>query len=214
MTPCRPISIMKKFAAVLVLLILAIIPGASTFSLRVPTHHHHTGNIVIPIRLQYTAALSRFSLGNPKDGRVDSRFLASESTTTDGDTTTSKDDPPRSLFFLMDINTKGGVLFWGLVLFVTPLVGYELATRYWVEDGMSMDDQLQLGTWIGGGVAGVLLVGWVSSLLVRIVNKDMTYAKQLKDYETAVLEKRLEELDDDERQALLETVQEEDRESF
>jgi hypothetical protein len=34
----------------------------------------------------------------------------------------------------------------------------------------------------------------------------MTYAKQLKDYENAVLAKRLEELDEDEQQALLEDV--------
>lgn len=41
-------------------------------------------------------------------------------------------------------------------------------------------------------VGGVL--GWVSTYLTRVVTKQMTYNQQLKDYEDAVLQKRLEEM--------------------
>ena len=39
----------------------------------------------------------------------------------------------------------------------------------------------------------------------------MTYAKQLKDYENAVLQKRLEELADDEINALMEEIEAENK---
>ena len=41
----------------------------------------------------------------------------------------------------------------------------------------------------------------------------MTYAKQLRDYENAVLKKRLEELADDEIQALMEEIEVEETKS-
>jgi membrane protein implicated in regulation of membrane protease activity len=41
-------------------------------------------------------------------------------------------------------------------------------------------------------VAGLVL--WVVTYLVRVLSKKMTYAQQLKDYEDAVLQKRLEAL--------------------
>lgn len=42
-------------------------------------------------------------------------------------------------------------------------------------------------------VLGLTLV-WVGSYVMRVFNKDMTYVKQLKDYEDAVMQKRLEEM--------------------
>jgi hypothetical protein len=41
-------------------------------------------------------------------------------------------------------------------------------------------------------VGGIL--GWVGTYLTRVVNHDMTYNRQLNDYEEAVLQKRLDEL--------------------
>ncbi|MEM6520768.1 MAG: DUF3007 family protein [Cyanobacteria bacterium P01_C01_bin.70] len=41
-------------------------------------------------------------------------------------------------------------------------------------------------------VAGLL--GWVATYLLRVVTSNMTYGQQLKDYEDAVLQKRLEEM--------------------
>jgi membrane protein implicated in regulation of membrane protease activity len=38
------------------------------------------------------------------------------------------------------------------------------------------------------------LIGWVLSYLWRVTNSNMTYNQQLKDYEEAVLQKRLEEM--------------------
>jgi len=39
-----------------------------------------------------------------------------------------------------------------------------------------------------------LTLAWVGSYVMRVFNKDMTYVKQLKDYEDAVMQKRLEEM--------------------
>jgi len=41
------------------------------------------------------------------------------------------------------------------------------------------------------------------SYVFRVANKDMTYAKQLRDYENAVIQKRFEELNNDEVDALM-----------
>ena len=46
-------------------------------------------------------------------------------------------------------------------------------------------------------------VGWTASYVFRVANKDMTYAKQLKDYEQAVIQKRFDELSTDEVDALM-----------
>lgn len=54
-------------------------------------------------------------------------------------------------------------------------------------------DSVSAGIWsqlllVGG------LIGWLASYLFRVLSKNMTYNQQLKDYEEAVLQKRLEEL--------------------
>ena len=41
------------------------------------------------------------------------------------------------------------------------------------------------------------------SYVFRVANKDMTYAQQLRDYENAVIQKRFEELSEDEVDALM-----------
>jgi Protein of unknown function (DUF3007) len=61
----------------------------------------------------------------------------------------------------------------------------------------------QAGIW-AEAVLVVGLVGWLASYLLRVANHKMTYNQQLEDYETAVLEKRLEELSPEEL-AVLET---------
>ena len=42
--------------------------------------------------------------------------------------------------------------------------------------------------------------------MLRVVNKDMTYATQLKDYEDAVMAKRLEELPEAELEKMMEEI--------
>jgi len=68
-------------------------------------------------------------------------------------------------------------------------------------------DGIEAGKWIGVGFTFFTTVLWVSTYIFRVATKDMTYAKQLKDYENAVIAKRLEELDEDEIQALVEDIE-------
>jgi len=48
-----------------------------------------------------------------------------------------------------------------------------------------------------------LCVGWMGTYLFRVATKNMTYTQQLKDYEEAVIEKRLEEMSVGEVEELL-----------
>ncbi|MBD2740226.1 DUF3007 family protein [Coleofasciculus sp. FACHB-1120] len=54
-------------------------------------------------------------------------------------------------------------------------------------------DSLEAGIWSQVFLVGGL-VGWLLTYLFRVGTKRMTYNQQLKDYEEAVLQKRLEEL--------------------
>ena len=69
-------------------------------------------------------------------------------------------------------------------------------------------DNFEAGIWsqlllIGG------LVGWLLSYLFRVGTKKMTYNQQLKDYEEAVLQKRLEELTPEELAQLQAEIEQE-----
>jgi hypothetical protein len=71
-------------------------------------------------------------------------------------------------------------------------------------------DSLSAGLWsqvifLGG------LVGWVVTYLTRVLSKNMTYDRQLADYEEAYIRKRLEEMSPEELEALQEEVEEEKR---
>ena len=71
----------------------------------------------------------------------------------------------------LDVGTKGGALFLSLVLFCVPLALYRFVTT---TGGV---DPETAGVAIGVGFTSVLTLGWVSTLLVRVVNKDMTYVR-------------------------------------
>lgn len=109
-----------------------------------------------------------------------------------------------NLPMLLDPGTKGGALFLSLVLFIVPIMFYEIITL-----GLGVDG-IEAGKWIGVGFTAFTTVLWVGSYIFRVATKDMTYAKQLKDYENAVIAKRLEELDEDEIQALVEDIERDD----
>ncbi|AFZ43756.1 hypothetical protein PCC7418_1569 [Halothece sp. PCC 7418] len=88
---------------------------------------------------------------------------------------------------------------------------------------------ITVGVFIAGGVAYLLLrvfglssqnagvwsqallvaglVGWVSTYLFRVFTQEMTYNKQLQDYEDAVLQKRLEEMTPEELAQLQKEVE-------
>jgi Protein of unknown function (DUF3007) len=62
-------------------------------------------------------------------------------------------------------------------------------------------DSINAGIWSQVLLVGLLLV-WVLTYLLRVVSKNMTYNQQLKDYEDAVLQKRLEEMTPEELEKL------------
>jgi len=58
-------------------------------------------------------------------------------------------------------------------------------------------DEINAGIWTQALLV-IGLVGWSLSYLLRVGNKNMTYNQQLKDYEEAVMQKRLEEMSPEE----------------
>ena len=89
-------------------------------------------------------------------------------------------------------------------VFVLPLIAYNVATG-----PLFGLDEIEVGRDIGVGFSVLTMLLWGSTYIFRVATKDMTYARQLKDYEDAVIAKRLEELDDDEVQALVEDIERE-----
>mmetsp|Transcript_10053 Transcript_10053/g.11532 ORF Transcript_10053/g.11532 Transcript_10053/m.11532 type:complete len:196 (-) Transcript_10053:259-846(-) len=110
-------------------------------------------------------------------------------------------DDEKKLPMLLDIGTKGGAVFLSLLLFIVPIIGYIVVTEVF-----GVDD-VDAGRYIGVGFTVFACIGWASTYVMRVATKDMTYAKQLKEYENAVIAKRLEELDEDEVQALVEDIE-------
>lgn len=58
-------------------------------------------------------------------------------------------------------------------------------------------DNLSAGIWSQVIFVSIIL-GWVSTYLFRVVTSNMTYGQQLRDYERAVLQKRLDEMSPEE----------------
>ncbi len=58
------------------------------------------------------------------------------------------------------------------------------------------------------------IIGWSITYLLRVVTKNMTYNQQLKDYEEAVLQKRLEEMSPEELAKLQEEIEKEKQSSI
>jgi hypothetical protein len=78
---------------------------------------------------------------------------------------------------------------------------------YLVLRGVGLDS-MSAGIWSQLLLVGGLL-GWLGSYLFRVVTKDMTYNQQLKDYEDAVIQKRLEELTPEELEKLQAEIEQE-----
>ena len=95
------------------------------------------------------------------------------------------------------IGTKGGIVFYTVVGIGAPFFAY----NYMLETlGY---DVVFAGNVILVGYVGLATVLWTASYVFRVANKDMTYAQQLRDYENAVIQKRFEELNEDEVDALM-----------
>lgn len=87
----------------------------------------------------------------------------------------------------------GIFLAGGLVFLLLELVGL---------------DSQQAGIW-SQAVLVFGLIGWLLTYLFRAATKQMTYNQQLKDYEDAVLQKRLEEMTPEELEKLQAEIEEE-----
>lgn len=98
--------------------------------------------------------------------------------------------------------TRKDVLLIGLGLTVVG-VGLKYGLEFVGVDPLKAGNVVQLVMVLG------LIVGWISTYVFRVSTKEMTYAKQLRDYESKVIQKRLEELPEAELESLLAQVEEE-----
>merc|ERR1719293_3347 len=140
---------------------------------------------------------------SPSQQSQSKAFTAKESLFTSSALSMSEQNTEQksTLPVFLDPGTKGGAIVLSLLLFVVPIIIYNVATGIFGMDGASV------GRNIGVGFSVVSMIMWAASYIFRVATKDMTYAKQLKDYEDAVIAKRLEELDEDEVQALVEDIE-------
>ncbi|KFM24688.1 hypothetical protein F751_2405 [Auxenochlorella protothecoides] len=88
-----------------------------------------------------------------------------------------------------------------VVLIGVGLIGVGYAMYYGLQalglDAGSAGNWVQLSVFLG------ICVFWIGSYIWRVGTKNMTYAKQLSDYEAAVMQKRFEELPEAEIQSIL-----------
>ncbi len=101
----------------------------------------------------------------PSSVPVQANTILHMSTENSPETTTKKSDLP----MLLDPGTKGGALFLSLVLFIVPIIIYEIVTL-----GLGVDG-VEAGKWIGVGFTFFTTVLWVSTYIFRVATKDMTY---------------------------------------
>jgi Protein of unknown function (DUF3007) len=82
----------------------------------------------------------------------------------------SEEKNNKSLKFLLDPGTKGGAVFLSLLLFLVPIVAYNVIIT------INTDiDPLDAGKWIGAGFTILATLAWVSTYIFRVATKDMTY---------------------------------------
>lgn len=98
--------------------------------------------------------------------------------------------------------TRKDVLLIGLGVTVLG-IGLKSGLEFVGVDPLKAGNVVQLVLVLG------LTVGWISTYIFRVSNKDMTYVQQLRDYENKVMEKRLEGLTEAEMEVLLQQVEEE-----
>lgn len=67
-------------------------------------------------------------------------------------------------------------------------------------------DSIKAGIWTQTALV-LGLIGWSLTYLLRVGSKRMTYNQQLKDYEEAVMQKRLEEMSPDELAQLQQEIE-------
>lgn len=93
------------------------------------------------------------------------------------------------------------IIFVGLGIFLAGGLAFLLLEL------VGLDSQ-QAGIW-SQALLVFGLIGWLLTYLFRAGTKQMTYNQQLKDYEEAVLQKRLEEMTPEELEQLQAEIEEE-----
>jgi len=101
-----------------------------------------------------------------------------------------------------DPNTRGGAIVWGFLLLVVPVAAYQIL----LSTGM---EETRVGPYVGAIFVLVSNLLWGSTYIFRVANKDMTYAKQLRNYEEAVMAKRLEEIPEADLEAIMAEIEQE-----
>lgn len=101
--------------------------------------------------------------------------------------------------FGIRLQTNGDVIKFGFIA---------IALAYGIKTGFQLlgAPDLLAGQLTTGFVSVFALVAWVSTYVFRVGTKGMTYAQQLRDYEDAVIQKRYEELTEEELAALSEEL--------
>lgn len=97
-----------------------------------------------------------------------------------------------------------------IILIGTGLLGMGFFLN-WLLESVFHVDPIMAGNYAQLIIFVGLCVGWIGSYLFRVATKQMTYAKQLEDYEEAVMQKRLEELPEAELENIMESIEEEEK---
>lgn len=102
-------------------------------------------------------------------------------------------------------NTNFGYSRKDVILICAALFALPFGMRAILEDGLGMP-HLQAQTVSVAAFMVVVLLGYTSTYLFRVGRKEMTYITQLKEYEEAVMLKRLEEMPSAEVEKLMEEI--------
>eukprot|EP00466_Bigelowiella_natans_P000379 jgi/Bigna1/84909/estExt_fgenesh1_pg.C_10342 len=133
---------------------------------------------------------------------------------------------PQPLPWYFDVGTKGGALVVPIFTVVFPLAIYyglqangkadlvvtkasnePLALTWKTVPRTILMSAEKAGPWASFLYLFGGLMAWTFTYLYRVATKNMTYVQQLKDYEDAVMMKRLEEMSDDELLGMLEDAE-------
>ncbi|KAJ0264343.1 DAC protein [Hirschfeldia incana] len=161
-----------------------------------PSGRQTTGGIRAAKKVVYNG-LSSSVQRRVNTKRMRCRVSSESSTETEEDSATKTKKTPFGY-------TRKDVILIGVG--VTALgIGLESGLEYVGVDPLQAGNAVQLILVLG------LTLGWISTYIFRVGNKEMTYAQQLRDYESQVMQKRLESLSEAELEALMEQVDEEKR---
>lgn len=105
----------------------------------------------------------------------------------------------------LQYNTEFGYSRKDIIIIGVGLIAGGFVLYYGLQAG-GMDAGMA-GNWVQLIIFLGICIGWIGSYLYRVATKQMTYVKQLEDYEDAVMAKRLEEMPEVEIEAMMEDIE-------